>query len=348
MLKKRYLMELFLVFALLILGISTSHGKTEVSGSISSDTLWTKAESPYVVTDNLTVLGGITLTLDLGVVVKLAEYKKMTVSGIINAKGTSSNPIVFTALTDDEYGGDTNDDGDATSPRRGYWDQLYIGNNDSVLDHCVIRYGGRSGSGSSYIHPMLYIGTSLTVSNSIISHAQNEAVYTRVTPTLSGNTITNSPYGVVAYSSSPVLTGNTIKDNTYPVHQRGYSFPVYSGNVIVDNKVQGIAVSGTLTPSDARDETWSDVQGLGLPYVVVENIEIKSPLSLTLDPGAVVKFAEYKKMTVSGIINAKGTSDNPIVFTALTDDEYGGDTNDDRDATSPRRGYWDQLYIGNN
>jgi hypothetical protein len=35
----------------------------EVEGNISSDTTWTQANSPYVVTDNLTVVPDITNTI---------------------------------------------------------------------------------------------------------------------------------------------------------------------------------------------------------------------------------------------------------------------------------------------
>ena len=39
---------------------------------------------------------------------------------------TSQNPVIFTSLADDDAGGDTNLDGDATVPLPGDWDGIRI------------------------------------------------------------------------------------------------------------------------------------------------------------------------------------------------------------------------------
>ena len=48
---------------------------TNVSGTIATDTTWSWAYSPYVVTDNVTVNSGVTLTVEPGVIVKFNETK---------------------------------------------------------------------------------------------------------------------------------------------------------------------------------------------------------------------------------------------------------------------------------
>ncbi len=97
--------------------------RTDVSGQITTNTTWTAAESPYVVTGAMTVVSPAVLTIEPGVVVKLGSGASlMALEGAtILAAGTSGSPIVVTSLKDDSVAGDTNDDGDATSPAPGDW-----------------------------------------------------------------------------------------------------------------------------------------------------------------------------------------------------------------------------------
>lgn len=119
----------------------------DVSGTISSDSIWTLAESPVTVTSNLTIAQDITLTIEPGVVVKFSDtrYSYFTVDGTLDAQGTSALPIVFTSYSDDSFGGDTNGDGSATSPAPGQWRTITYNEtsaNSSVMDYCLIRFGG--------------------------------------------------------------------------------------------------------------------------------------------------------------------------------------------------------------
>ncbi|PKO22248.1 MAG: hypothetical protein CVU38_10440, partial [Chloroflexi bacterium HGW-Chloroflexi-1] len=118
-------------------GRSGSAPYTDVCGSISTSTTWTRANSPYVATCSVTVASGVTLTIEPGVVVKFRDYgDALWVNGTLIADGTDTQPITFTSLKDDAVGGDTNGDGDATQPAPANWDKLHFSNSStgSVLN----------------------------------------------------------------------------------------------------------------------------------------------------------------------------------------------------------------------
>lgn len=90
-------------FACFILGAYSAHADTIVSGSIDSDTTWTKAEGPYILDGYFYVLEGATLTIEPGTIVKLGKNAWFSIWGTLNATGTATDEIVFTSSLDDDY-----------------------------------------------------------------------------------------------------------------------------------------------------------------------------------------------------------------------------------------------------
>jgi hypothetical protein len=128
---------------------SGARALTPVGGAITSDATWGPAGNPYVLTDDVTVSEGVTLTLSPGVVVKAdSTTRELIVFGTLVAKGTATQPIVLTSYKDDTAHGDTNGDGSSTEPSFGDWVGVGFTANSpgGIGDFVEIRYAGYYGS----------------------------------------------------------------------------------------------------------------------------------------------------------------------------------------------------------
>ncbi|HLD28476.1 MAG TPA: hypothetical protein VJB67_02590 [Patescibacteria group bacterium] len=110
---------------------------------ISGEVVWSVEDSPIIVNEYIWIQSGGRLIIEPGVVVKFGLEQSIANYGVIEAIGTVGEPIVFTSIRDDEYGGDSNGDGDATTPWSGDWRNIILQtDSESVFDHVIIKYGG--------------------------------------------------------------------------------------------------------------------------------------------------------------------------------------------------------------
>ncbi|MBN2056007.1 right-handed parallel beta-helix repeat-containing protein, partial [bacterium] len=169
------------------------------------------------------------------------------------------------------------------------------------------------------------------------------------------NWIEGCATGLYMDDSSAIVLDNVIINNAaYPFSQFGSSNAFYDDNIVYGNAIRAIATGRTME----YDVVWSNVQDLGLPYVVVEDVTVQSGVILTVLPDTVIKF-EYdhssysggyqytKRMLVYGVLDARGGPDHPIYFTSIRDDSIGGDTNNDGPVTQPYNGDWGYIRLDN-
>jgi len=92
------------LFTLLISGmnfyvtkaVNYSGAGTPVSGIIRENTTWTEENSPYIITDTVQIPGGVTLTIEPGVLItKPTAGDMFLVQGTIYAHGTINKKIIF-------------------------------------------------------------------------------------------------------------------------------------------------------------------------------------------------------------------------------------------------------------
>lgn len=88
----------------------------------------------------------------------------------------------------------------------------------------------------------------------------------------------------------------------------------------------------------AESATWSP----GRVHVVNRELLIGPGRTLTLEPGVIVKFMPWARLTLqgNGKLSALGTAAQPISLTSFRDDTVGGDSNLDGDLSKPTPGSW--------
>ncbi len=69
------------------------NAETVSSTVIDSNTIWTKANSPYTLTGTVTIANGITLTIEPGATINIPSNCILQINGVLFAEGTSSQEI---------------------------------------------------------------------------------------------------------------------------------------------------------------------------------------------------------------------------------------------------------------
>jgi len=339
---------------------------------ISEDTLWTIANSPYYLEMNPgewpRVLEGVTLTIEPGVIVMPmgGSIIFFEIRGTLIAEGTEDEKIVFTSINDADYGG-------VGSASAGDWAHMVITSTsiNTSFKNVIFRYGG------SYFHPpwiypmMVKVdGSSIKMENVTMENSFDVGLYLKnSTSEIKNSVFRDSGMGIMVEGESnlSIIDGCTFENNSeFGLWIWGGASPtisnnqfIHNGTIIsqgpiivysaypefINNQVMNNVINGILIHWQSRfekDIVWKP----GLPYVPITAPIIASGSTLTLEPGVVIKpysGPESPALIIEGTLIAQAASGSEIVITSLKDDNFGGDTNNDGNATTPANGDWSHL-----
>ncbi|MBW2254344.1 MAG: right-handed parallel beta-helix repeat-containing protein [Deltaproteobacteria bacterium] len=208
-----------------------------LSGTLAGDT--SLGPGVYVISSDLTVPAGLRLDISPGAILKFQESSGLYVDGDLVAVGTGVDPIVFTAWTDDEWGGDNNGDGPSNgSP--GYWTTIEM--SDSVddvvsnLEEILVRYSGSGNSCNVYLNQ-----TSMPLTAAMVKHGTGYGICTYdASPIIDGCVVDDmTDSGILLRYGAPTVTGSSVSHATDGIEVR-YGTPTIDDNLITNNSGYGV------------------------------------------------------------------------------------------------------------
>jgi len=230
---------LILIFASLFWVFNPVHAATSVSGSINSDTTWTKANSPYQITSWLTVGEGVTLTIEPGVTVDMNGWY-MSVMGHLHAQGKPYDQIHFIA------------------EKEGFAPGIYMQplSSDCIIENVVLDKIGLTVRGSS-----------TKIANNIFQRSNTAAIKVESSATITSNVFEDIPTEGVSVTGNSTVTNNIFNRTTGQATAIIGSGTTYIANNQINGFYNGISidggaiVEGNIVSSCSKSGIWSSNYG---------------------------------------------------------------------------------------
>lgn len=209
---KKYFLTIF-VFLITAFG-----NALDVSGTLYGKHVWTKQNSPVVVTNNITVPVGSSLKIQPGVQVVFSGYYRFLIKGAFEAIGEKDQQIVFTCSR--------------KPPQIAFWKGIVLYGTDctAIISDCVVEYAFKNMCWeTSKKNPVIIrhvtfrhnnyglycsnIKSAMILKNHFYNN--NFGIYCDFSsPTIQGNFIINNDIGIYCiFSSAPLVGRNTLKGN---------------------------------------------------------------------------------------------------------------------------------------
>ncbi len=213
------------------------------SGTISQSQEWSGAQE-HLITGNVTIPSGVTLTIDPGAIIKFDLGLNLTVEsgGTLIANGTVAQPIVFTSINDESVGTETNEV--STTPAAGDWDSIYLNGGQATFDHVSISYGGGPDSVNSGLISIIGAGSAAAVSDSILSQGFYRGIQAEYgTVNATNCVVSGCDRGIQSGLNGPTVVNIincTVDDNNYGLFAHGGVMNV-ANTIVSDSLTAGIA-----------------------------------------------------------------------------------------------------------
>lgn len=291
--------------------------------------VWSQKQIPYVfLDDQYNISGGSSLHLAAGTILKFSANSSWIVNGILSANGSQAEPIYFTSYLDDSAGGDTNNDGNSTTPAVGDWHYLKFEglNNSSQLNYVVFRYGG----GSAYDDYTVHLGTNTALNIQNCSFYFNNGLDDCVLDAKNAGNGTILRYNLFYSNEKPLAINGSISLDESNV------FVNYNSPNLETNTFNGVFVKAG--SNIIGNVSWQETQ---VPFVLSGQTVIASGNSLTLSSNVILKFMDGS-LYYNGN-NLIGYDYSGVWFTSYHDDNLGGDTNGNGSSTIPNTGDWQGI-----
>lgn len=260
--------------------------------------------SPYLVTANLTVPAGSTLSIEAGTVLKFQDRTALIVFGTLTATGTGSAPILFTS---------------ATSAAPGTWSGIGVQPGGSAnLQHVVVRYAGTPGGFSipqqlPHAAALFSYRATVSVSDSELSSSggdgifylndsqQAQALYAQrcALSSCSGDGIR---IDAINAADSFAISGNTVSGNS------GFPFRVTAGAlgaIGADNTIASNA-AGNGTAVTTGSLSGAVTLPAGHVWFVLGQITVPAGSTLNVSSGDTLRFRGGVRLQISGALNVNG------------------------------------------
>ncbi len=180
-------------------------------------------------------------------------------------------------------------------------------------------------------------GVMLTIAENTVVKFQTEA-YLNV---MANSVVFIEDGAVLTRAEDDTVVGDTNKDGNKSVPRIGDDYFRGSGTVTMGTDIQVKYVSQIFEGDITQNTKWSGNQ----VYHITDTIYIDSDTTLTIAPGAILKFDPGCSLVVYGVLIAEGTVAEPIIFTSVKDDSYGGDTDEDDGEYGPQAGDWTAIRV---